>query len=191
MAHMTPKHIFKVLVLFLIITLGISFYLPIDSESANWINLPPYNTLWPLWSPPLSPTNPLTGLPTPIVSSLESTRVLPVQPGLTWDPRRPYPWLLYYVPPGLVYYDPLYGINPWPPAYLKDPLTGLPAPINLSLIKGWSLLAPTATSWLTNNVPVANNAFVAAYPPSSVATTPPLTSLLTASLILGLGPILP
>ncbi|MEW6380121.1 MAG: hypothetical protein AB1611_11020, partial [bacterium] len=163
------------------------------------------------WSPPLSPTNPLTGLPTPIVSNLKPSTVLPVQPGLTWDPRKTYPWLLYNTPLGMAYYDPLYGIDTWPPDYFKDPITGLPVPINLSLIKGWSLLLPTATSWLTNNVPVANNAFINAYPAYAVAyeilqggtlasypifaallnPPPPLQSLLTPALILGLGPLVP
>ena len=177
----------------------------------NWINLPPYNTLWPLWSPPLSPINPLSGLPTPIVSNLKPSTVLPVQPGLTWDPNLKYPWLLYNTPLGMAYYDPLYGINTWPPSYLKNSITGLPAPIDLSLILGWSTLLPTATSWLSNNVPVANNSFINAYPAYAVAyeilqggtlasypifasllnPAPPLQSLLTPALLLGLGPLLP
>jgi len=181
------------------------------ATTANWINLPPYNTLWPLWSPPLSPTNPLTGLPTPIVSNLRPSTVLPVQPGLTWDPNLKYPWLLYNTPLGMAYYDPLYGINSWAPSYLKNSITGLPAPIDLSLILGWSALLPTSQSWLTNNVPVANNAFINAYPAYAVAyeilqggtlasypifasllnPAPPLQSLLTPSLLLGLGALAP
>jgi hypothetical protein len=181
------------------------------TTTKNWINLPPYNTLWPLWSPPLSPVNPLSGLPTPIVSNLKPSTVLPVQPGLTWDPRKTYPWLLYNTPLGMAYYDPLYGINTWPPAYLKNSITGLPAPIDLSLIIGWSTLAPTTQAWLTNNVPVANNAFIAAYPAYAVAyeilqggtlasypifaallnPPPPLQSLLTPALLLGLGALAP
>jgi len=177
----------------------------------NWINLPPYNTLWPLWSPPLSPINPLSGLPTPIVSNLKPSTVLPVQPGLTWDPNLKYPWLLYNTPLGMAYYDPLYGINTWPPSYLKNSITGLPAPIDLSLILGWSTLLPTATSWLSNNVPVANNSFINAYPAYAVAyeilqggtlasypifaallnPPPPLQSLLTPALLLGLGALAP
>jgi hypothetical protein len=179
--------------------------------SANWINLPPYNTLWPLWSPPLSPVNPLTGLPTPIVSNLRPSTVLPVQPGLTWDPNMDYPWMLYNTPIGMSYYDPIYGVNSWPPKYLQDPITSLPAPIDLSLLLGWSTLAPTSTGWLTANVPVANNSFINAYPAYSVAyeilqggtlanypifasllnPAPPLQSLLTPSLFLGLGPLVP
>jgi len=71
------------------------------------------------------------------------------KPGLTWDPNLDYPWLLYNTPLGMTYYDPLFGINLWPPAYLLDPFGG-PLPIDLSLIKGWSLLKPTSTAWLAN-----------------------------------------
>ncbi|MEW5804771.1 MAG: hypothetical protein AB1847_21990 [bacterium] len=181
------------------------------ATTKNWINLPPYNTLWPLWSPPLSPVNPLTGLATPIVSNLRPSTVLPVQPGLTWDPNLDYPWLLYNTPLGMAYYDPLYGIDTWPPDYLKDAITGLPVPINLSLILGWSSLLPTSTSWLSNNVPVANNSFINAYPAYAVAyeilqggtlasypifasllnPPPPLQSLLTPALLAGLGALAP
>jgi len=178
---------------------------------AYWINLPPYNTLWPLWSPPLSPINPLSGLPTPIVSNLNPSTVLPVQPGLTWDPNLEYPWLLYNTPIGMAYYDPYYGVNSWPPKYLQDPVTNAPSPIDLSLLLGWSLFAPTSTSWLAGNLPVANNTFINAYPAYAVAyetlqggtlanypifstlvnPSPPLQSLLTPSLLLGLGPLVP
>ena len=180
-------------------------------SSGYWINLPPYNTLWPLWAPPLSPINPLTGLATPIVSELKPSTVLPVQPGLTWDPSMNYPWLLYNTPIGMAYYDPFYGVDTWPPSYLRNPITGLPAPIDLSLITGWSALSPTSTTWLLGNVPIANNAFINAYPAYAVAyetlvggtlanlpliaalvnPPPPLQSLLTPSLLLGLGTIVP
>lgn len=179
--------------------------------SGYWINLPPYNTLWPLWAPPLSPINPLTGLPTPIVSQLNPSTVLPVQPGLTWDPSLDYPWLLYNTPIGMAYYDPFYGVNTWPPSYLKNPITGLPAPIDLSLVAGWSALSPTSTTWLLGNVPIANNAFINSYAAYAVAyetlaggtlaslpliaalvnPPPPLQSLLTPSLLLGLGTLIP
>ncbi|MEW5802736.1 MAG: hypothetical protein AB1847_11610 [bacterium] len=207
----SKKRMLSLVALGLLIGVGIAWLFTPAAQAANWINLPPYNTLWPLWSPPLSPTNPLTGLPTPIVSNLKPSTVLPVQPGLTWDPRLKYPWLLYNTPLGMAYYDPLYGIDTWPPDYFKDPITGLPVPINLTLIKGWSLLLPTSTSWLSNNVPVANNAFINAYPAYAVAyeilqggtlasypifasllnPPPPLQSLLTPALLLGLGALAP
>ena len=106
----------------------------IPGPGLDWWPLPPYNTLWPLWSPLLSPPNAL-GIPVPIVSSLAPDTVLPVQPGLTWDSNYDYPWLLYDTPLGMVYYDPLFGIDLWPPDYLVSPF-GVPLPINLSLIPG-------------------------------------------------------
>ena len=118
-------------------------------QAQYWAALPPYNTLWPLWSPPLSPTNPLTGLPTPIVSNLSPSTVLPVQPALTWDPYQDNPWLLYNTPIGMAYYDPIYGVEMWPPDYLKDPITGLPNTIDLSLLKTYyTALGPTKSDWM-------------------------------------------
>lgn len=132
------------------------------TTTLNWWPLPPYNTLWPLWSPVLSPPNAL-GVPIPLVSSLTKDTVLPVQPGLTWDPvNQDYPWLLYNTPSGMVYYDPLFGINLWPPSYLLSPL-GAPLPLNLSKIL-WSTLLPTSTTWLQTNVPIGNNTYYTTYP---------------------------
>ena len=173
----------------------------------NWMPLPPYNTLWPLWSPSLSPINPITLLPDPIVNSLYPSTVLPIQPGLTWDPlTTDYPWLLYNTPLGMAYYDPYDGVNLWPPSNLVDPILGTPLPIDLSLVAGWSTLAPTSTTWLALNVPVANSAYYNAYPSFGVAyeiafggtlanypliaallnSPPAYTSLLTPGLLLGL-----
>jgi hypothetical protein len=146
----------------------------------NWWPLPPYNTLWPLWSPELSPINPLTGQPTPIVSSLYPSTQLPIQPGLTWDPDYDYPWLLYNTPLGMVYYDPLYGVNLWPPRYLLD-IFGNPLPLTITLLD--LDLKPTSTAWLAANVPVGNNAYYTNYPR--------FAPLITPSSILGLGPIAP
>ena len=180
-------------------------------QAQYWEILPPYNTLWPLWSPPLAPINPLTGLPTPIVSNLRPSTVLPVQPGLTWDPQLDYPWLLYNTPIGMAYYHPFYGVQTWPPKYLQDPITGLAAPLSLTALKGWSTLSPTSTGWINATLPVANNAFINAYPAYAVAyetllggtlasypvfasilnPSPPLQSLLTPALLFGLGPLVP
>jgi len=181
-------------------------------EAQYWAALPPYNTLWPLWSPPLSPTNPLTGLPTPIVSNLSPNTVLPVQPALTWDPYQDEPWLLYNTPIGMAYYDPLYGVEMWPPKYLKDPITGLANTLDLSLLKEYyTALAPIKSDWIAGTLPIANNAFINSYPAFAVAyetlaggtlanypifgsllnPSPPLQSLLTPALMLGLGPLLP
>lgn len=146
------------------------------STTINWWPLPPYNTLWPLWSDVLSPPNAL-GVPIPIVSSLTNSTILSVQPGLTWDPvNLKYPWLLYNTPSGMVYYDPLFGINLWPPSYLKN-IYGAPLPLNLSTV-AWSTLLPTSTSWLSANVPAANSTYYTSYPQ--------FAPLLTTSAIAGL-----
>jgi len=128
------------------------------AQAQNWAALPPYNTLWPLWSPALSPTNPATGLPQPIVTNLFRGTTLPVEPGLTWDPAAVNPWLLYNTPLGMAYYDPLLGVNLWPPAYLQDAL-GKPLPLTLS--PGYGLLPPTSSAWIFANVPVGNSALLA------------------------------
>jgi len=127
-----------------------------------WTSLPPYNTLWPLWSPALSPVDPGTGLPTPIVSSLSPATVLPVQPGLTWDPAWTYPWLLYNTPAGLGYYDQIFGFNAWPPSHLFDPVAGTALPIQL---KGtaWQLLAPFTIDWGQQFLPLANLTYAFLY----------------------------
>ena len=83
---------------------------------------------------------------------------------------------------GVVYYDPLFGIDLWPPEYLLDAL-GQPQPINLSLIKGWSTLAPTKTSWLSATIPVANNAYYTSYPQ--------FAPLLSPASVLGLTALVP
>jgi len=175
-----------ILASFALILLGMLIIQKSATMAANWQPLPPYNTLWPLWSPPLSPIDPLTGLPKPIINQVSRSTILPVQPGLTWDPRQAYPWLLYNTPLGLCYYDPYYGIKPWPPASLLNPLTGLPAPIDYTALKiAYTSLAPTSSAWLVANVPVANLYFYNTYPPATVSSTPPLSSLLTPALLLG------
>ena len=175
---------------FLLIFIMVLGIFQIQSPSmviAYWQPLPPYNTLWPLWSPVLSPTDPLTSIPVPIISELIPQTILPVQPGLTWDPRQPNPWLLYNSPYGLCYYDPLYGIDLWPPDSLLDPLTGLAAPIDFLLLKtNYTALAPTGTTWLIDNVPLANLFFYNTYPSITVVSTPSFSSLLTPSQLLGL-----
>ncbi len=179
---------FKIFFLVVFIT-GLAFF-QIQSPSrvsAYWHPLPPYNTLWPLWSPILSPVDSLTALPLPIVSELTPNTVLPIQPGLTWDPREANPWLLYNSPYGLCYYDPLIGIDLWPPSSLLDPLTGLAAPIDFLLLKtNYTALAPTSTSWLTAAVPLANLFFFNTYPSIFVASTPAFSAFLTPAQLLGL-----
>ncbi|MGA1825672.1 MAG: hypothetical protein ACMUIP_13520 [bacterium] len=146
--------------LILILFIGIVSYAPI-AQAQYWVELPPYNTLWPLWSPALSPVDAITGEPVPIVSSLASSTILPVVPGLTWDPALPYPWLLYNTAAsGLAYYDPFTGINLWPAPYLLDE-AGAPAPI--SLPDNYAALSPVdygAAAWILSNLALANNSFL-------------------------------
>ncbi|MGA1826018.1 MAG: hypothetical protein ACMUIP_15290 [bacterium] len=160
------------------------------TQAQNWIELPPYNTLWPLWSPALSPINAVTGLPTPIVSSLSPDTTLPVMPALTWDPSIPYPWLLYNTLQGMAYFDPLAGINLWPAPSLLDS-SGAASP--LALPADYANLPPTDATWLANNVSVANNSFLLSYPsflpafagPAWLNIPPALSNLLTPLDLLG------
>ena len=165
-AKKNVAYIFFVLISLVALSL---VYSPI-SQAQNWAAMPPYNTLWPLWAPALSPVNAITGLPTPIVSELIPSTVLPVQPGLTWDPAAANPWLLYNSPLGMTYYDPIGGVNLWPPSYLRD-ISGSPLPLTLPLNYGY--LPPTPNSWLSATIPLGN-----------IAAFQYLMSL-------GLGPIFP
>ncbi|MEW6381750.1 MAG: hypothetical protein AB1611_19405 [bacterium] len=171
------------------------------AQAQNWTAMPPYNVLWPLWSPLLSPPN-ASGTPTPLVTSLSRNTILPVQPVLALDPtwwtlagpasgwpmgEQP-PWLFYNSPTGLVYFDVLYGINPWPPAKYLDPVTGAPVPI--SLLAGYSLIDPTPATLPTTQAiylfDLANLSYLLAYG-SGLGVSP--SSLLTAAQVFGLPPI--
>ncbi|MBN2372206.1 hypothetical protein JXL19_00255 [bacterium] len=162
--------------------LGTPFPTGASTTTPNWQALPPYNLLWPLWSPVLSPTDPVTGLPSPLVSTLNNNTILPVQPALFWDPARQYPFFLYNIPliwgGGLTYFDAFYGLNPWPPSYLTDPITGLPSPI--SLTSGFATLSPTAI--LPEFVFTGNLLYSEQY-------GIPITDLLTAGDIWGVLPL--
>ncbi|MGA1869332.1 MAG: hypothetical protein ACMUJM_12400 [bacterium] len=188
---METKIIKVIAVQFLVLLIGaLILYLP-HAHAQNWVELPPYNTLWPLWSPALSPIDAGTGLPTPIVTSLASDTLLPIAPGLTWDPSLPYPWLLYNTFSGLAYFDPLAGINLWPaPSLLDD--AGNPAAI--ALPPDYANLPPTDGIWLVNNVPTANLYYrlyftsIPVIPPTTPITGPTnsvLATLLTPLDILG------
>lgn len=138
----------------LVITVG--FIIPTSIQAADpyWESIPPYNILWPLFSPVLSPRvgpiDPISGLaaPVPLLSSLTNNTILPVEPVFVFDPCQPdvagMGFLVYNTPPafggGLTYWDPYYGINPWPPSYMLDPLTGAPSPI--ALPTGWPFVDP-------------------------------------------------
>jgi len=150
------------------------------AQAQYWQALPPYNLLWPLWSPALSPVDPLTGLATPLVATLSNATILPTQPALAWDPAQKFPWLLYNIPAllggGLTYFDPFYGLNPFPAPYLLDPV-GLPLPITLPL--GFGALPPTDITDFAPYVSLGNLYYNTVYPNT-------LSSLLTAAQIWGL-----
>lgn len=140
----------------------ILFFILINfAQGQNWTSLPPYNTLWPLWSPALSPVDQSTGLPVPIVDNLRPDIILPVQPGLTWDPAWDYPWLLFNTPSGLGYFDQIYGFNAWPPPHLIDS-SGAALPLLLKG-KGWQFFAPTLIDWGQQYVPLANITYALLY----------------------------
>jgi hypothetical protein len=164
------------IVLFLIFIAGIPF-----THAQYWEALPPYNILWPLWSPLLSPINPM-GDPIPLLTSLDQTTVLPLQPVLVWDPAQQYPWLLYNMPDifggNLIYFDTFYGLNVFPPPYLLDGV-GLPLPIALPL--GFEALPPTGLTEFAPYISIANYMFSDIY---NVG----LLTLLTAADIWGLSP---
>ena len=174
-----------------IVFIAILLFLSVSSVQAQyWQALPPYNLLWPLWSPALSPADPVTGVPTPLVSTLTSGSILPSQPALFWDPSYTLPYLLYNIPisygGGMVYFDPYFGLNPWPPSYLLDPITGDPAPISLST--GFAALSPT--SLLTTTVYYANLLYISKYPYLGLGLLNPITDLLTPGEIWGLTPLI-
>jgi len=164
---MSVKRVVTIIVVMILFLMAIPLAGIHCADAATWQVLPPYNFLWPLWSPALSPVDPLTGLPLPIVSDLIAATVLPRQPGLAWNPIFDYPYFLYNSPVGLQYYDVLYGINAWPPSYSLDPLTGVPIPITPPV--GYSVLPPTNPTWLQTNLPIANLAFLAEYPSLALA----------------------
>ena len=155
-------------------------------QAQNWVPIPPYNLLWPLWSPALSPADPVTGVPTPLVSALTVDTFLPKEPVLLWDPvLRGFPYILYNIPllagGGVAYFDQYFGLNPWPPSYLLDS-AGLPNPI--SLPAGFGALSPIIIDPFADFVSIANLYFLAQYPPGLFATS--VSGLLTTAEIWGL-----
>jgi hypothetical protein len=96
--------------------------------------------------------------------------------------------MLYNIPQplggGMTFFDQLYGLNPWPPSYLLDPVTGLPNPI--ALPTGFGALSPTPLDPFADFVTIANLYFLAQYPPGLFATA---ISNLTTAEIWGLPPL--
>ena len=158
-----------VLLYFLIILFIAGLIIPDLINAAYWASLPPYNLMWPLWSPALSPGG------VPLLTELTKNTLLPLQPGLVKDPFKALPWVLYNTPlalgGGMLYFDLNYGLNPFPPSYLLDPATGVPNPIALPL--GWSVYLPVALKGFEYFIPLANLTYIAQY---GLPATPFLTS---------------
>jgi len=148
-------------------------------HAAYWSALPPYNVLWPLWSPALSPGSPAT----PLLTELTKSTLLPVQPGLIWDYRQAQPWPIYNAPAALgsylLFFDTFYGLNPWPPSTYVDPITGVPIPISLPL--GYSVYLPPKIADVGYLIPIANATYLAQF---GLPTTP----FLSTAAIFGLTP---
>lgn len=177
-------------IIFLFISIAVSLIGSPMVQAQYWTPIPPYNLLWPLWSPVLSPPDPFTGEPTPILSSVTRNTFLPLAPILLWDPViRDFPYMLYNIPQplggGMVFFDKYYGLNPFPPSYLIDPLTNLPAPIDLPV--GFGALSPTLLDPFADYVTIANLYYLAEYPPGVFATA--VSRLLTTAEIWGLPPL--
>ena len=163
----------------------------VEAQFNSWAAMPPYNTLWPLWSSVLSPVDAVSGLPTPVITSLVPETVLPVQPGLTWDPAMKYPWMLYNTPLGLAYYDQYTGVNLWPPPSLMNVITGLP--IELSLPVDYATLTgpPFLLTFLQSDVPAANSAYQTYYSTNFFSSAPsvlPATAFYQTVPIAGIAP---
>jgi len=176
------KKSFITLVIFTLMLLGIGGLVVLSSAgAANWQRMPTYNVLWPLWSPALSPGG------NALVPDITKNTVLPVQPGMVWDPAQLKPWAVYNTPAalggGLLFFDDAYGLNPWPPKYMINPVTGAPAPVGLATT--WSLLLPTSLTEWEYYLPLANIAYALSYG----LTGPAYLNLLDASQIWGLPPI--
>ena len=135
----------------------------VEAQFDSWAAMPPYNTLWPLWSSVLSPVDAITGLPTPVITSLVPETVLPIQPGLTWNPSMRYPWMLYNTPLGLAYYDQFTGVNLWPPPSLINIINGLPIELSLPADYATLLGPPFLLTFLQSDVPAANSAYQTYY----------------------------
>ena len=160
---MRKKYLLLIITLIIICALTGMYVL-----AQEWALMPPYNLLWPLWSQVYSPPDPVTGLPTPLLSEVTSNTILPIQPVYLYNPygyEFPMgfiqPWLLYNSPTGVVFFDTMFGITPFPPPELLDPITGAPAPIALPL--NYSLLAIPPLSLALYLFELSNASYQIAY----------------------------
>ncbi|MGA1843673.1 MAG: hypothetical protein ACMUIS_03815 [bacterium] len=178
----------------LILLAAILLFCSPSIQAQNWRALPPYNLLWPLWSPPLVTDfnwDPLVLLgTTPIITELSKNTVLPVQPAIVWDailnPKGPV-WLAYNIPPafggGLTLFEEIYGFMPFPPSYLLDSATGAPLPI--TYLPYYSGYLPTALKHFGLTIDFANLAYSFLYG----LTPTEYSNLLTPALLWGIPPI--
>jgi hypothetical protein len=173
-----------VIIFIIFLVLGL-LYSPLV-HAQYWTAMPPYNLLWPLWSPALSPVDTITGLATPLLTELTKSTILPVHPALVWDPVKTYAYSIYNIPwvlgGGLLWFNWLFGLNPFPPPYLVDEVTVAPLPIALPL--GYGALPPLDPRDELPNILGGNLTYLFQYPPFIYGTS--LSSLLTASDIWGL-----
>jgi hypothetical protein len=84
-----------------------------------------------------------------------------------------------------MFFDQAYGLHPWPPVYLTDPITGAPAPI--TWLGTWGLIDPYKLGHFEYFIPLANATFALTYGLSG----PSFLNLLTAADLWGLPPITP
>lgn len=148
------RNALQVLIIFMVFGLIFS---PI-ALCQNWTGLPPYNTLWPLWSHVLSLADTTTGIILPIVTSLTPATALPVQPGLTWNPGVSYPWLFYNTPLDMIYFDETFGLNTRPAFGLLTPLTS--TALQISLSADFAAFPPLLSAFMAQPIPRATTEVV-------------------------------
>ncbi len=176
----------KLFLNYLVLSFAVMFFMAPTVSAQYWANMGPYNVLWPLWSEALSPIDPITGIATPLVTSLTSTTQLPVMPAFVWDIEQTTPWFLYNAPQSLggalYYFDSLTGFNTFPPPDHLLPGGGIFAnPLPL----GYGNLIPNFEHFDLFTL-VANNAYSAAF--GSALDALPYFSLLPPELLWGAPP---
>lgn len=158
---MRDKHLLFICIMVLILFISLTLFYSPGAAQDLWTPLPPYNVLWPLWSPALSPPDAL-GVPTPLVTTLTRYTVLPVEPAIVWDPALPYFYLLYDAPwdSGNNYYNIATDeFIIWPPTYLTttDPITSVVTPTPISLPLNYAtLITFDPATWLNFWIPLVN-----------------------------------
>lgn len=158
---MKEKHLLFIHIMSLILFISFTLFCTPGAAQDLWAPLPPYNVLWPLWSPVLSPPD-ASGVPTPLVTTLTSYTVLPVEPAIVWDPALPYFYILYDAPwsSGNFYYNIATGeFITWPPGYLTttNPVTNAATPAPISLPPNYAtLITFDPATWLNLWIPLVN-----------------------------------